>query len=338
MSVVELQELEEIKGLLARGQVTGVLTFAEIASAVVRARPRRVRRRGAPRLPREERDRARRGDRPRLDRRQRGRARAGQAHPPQDEERARPAAGHDDRQPSAVPEGHRQGPPAHRPGGGRPRQAHRARRPRRQAEDGRVQPAPGRLDRQELPQPGPAVPGPDPGGDARPGPRGGEVRLPQGLQVLDVRDLVDPPGDRPRPGRQGAHDPHPGARRREAQQDRPRRAQARHRAGPRAHRRGDRRGHRDRPRGGRLDQALRAGPGLAGEAGRRRGGVGVRPVHRRRARRVAVRARRRDPDQGGAARGAGEPLLPRAPRPRAPLRPRRGAPPHARRGRAARST
>jgi len=34
MSVVELQELEEIKGLLARGQVTGVLTFAEIASAV----------------------------------------------------------------------------------------------------------------------------------------------------------------------------------------------------------------------------------------------------------------------------------------------------------------
>src|ERR1700709_1314050 len=33
MSVVELQELEEIKGLLARGQVTGVLTFAEIATA-----------------------------------------------------------------------------------------------------------------------------------------------------------------------------------------------------------------------------------------------------------------------------------------------------------------
>ena len=34
MSVVELQELEEIKGLLARGTVTGVLTFAEIATAV----------------------------------------------------------------------------------------------------------------------------------------------------------------------------------------------------------------------------------------------------------------------------------------------------------------
>ncbi len=34
MSVVELQELEEIKGLLNRGTQVGVLTFAEIAKAV----------------------------------------------------------------------------------------------------------------------------------------------------------------------------------------------------------------------------------------------------------------------------------------------------------------
>jgi RNA polymerase primary sigma factor len=34
MSVVELQELEEIKGLLAKGQQVGVLTYAEIADAV----------------------------------------------------------------------------------------------------------------------------------------------------------------------------------------------------------------------------------------------------------------------------------------------------------------
>ena len=74
-------------------------------------------------------------------------------------------------------------------------------------------------------------------------------------------------------------------------------------------------------------------PGLAREAGRRRGGVRVRPVHRRRAGRVAVRARRRDPHQGSAARGAREPVLPRAPRPRAALRPGRRAPPHAGRGR-----
>ena len=34
MSVAELQELEEIKGLVARGQQLGVLTYAEISSAV----------------------------------------------------------------------------------------------------------------------------------------------------------------------------------------------------------------------------------------------------------------------------------------------------------------
>ena len=34
MSVAELQELEEIKGLVNRGQQLGVLTFAEIAGAI----------------------------------------------------------------------------------------------------------------------------------------------------------------------------------------------------------------------------------------------------------------------------------------------------------------
>ena len=34
MSVVDLQELEEVKGLLLKGQQLGVLTFAEIAAAV----------------------------------------------------------------------------------------------------------------------------------------------------------------------------------------------------------------------------------------------------------------------------------------------------------------
>src|SRR3712207_5330042 len=34
MSVVELQELEEVKGLVAKGAQTGVLTYAEIAEAV----------------------------------------------------------------------------------------------------------------------------------------------------------------------------------------------------------------------------------------------------------------------------------------------------------------
>jgi RNA polymerase primary sigma factor len=35
MSVAELQELEEVKGLITRGQQVGVLTYAEIATATV---------------------------------------------------------------------------------------------------------------------------------------------------------------------------------------------------------------------------------------------------------------------------------------------------------------
>ena len=54
----------------------------------------------------------------------------------------------------------------------------------------------------------------------------------KGFNVLHIRDVVDPPGDRPRARRQGPHDPHSRPRRREAQQDRARRAQARHRARP----------------------------------------------------------------------------------------------------------
>ena len=79
MSVVELQELEEIKGLLAKGQARRRAHVRRDRRRGLRARPRRVRRRGAPRLPREVRDRAGRGDRPGHRRGQRGRARARQA-------------------------------------------------------------------------------------------------------------------------------------------------------------------------------------------------------------------------------------------------------------------
>ena len=147
-----------------------------------------------------------------------------------------------DRLAAALPQGHRQGRPAHRRAGGRAGEADRARRPPRQAGDGRGEPPPRRLDREALPQPGPAVPRSDPGGDDRARAGGREVRLPQGLQVLDVRDVVDPPGGRPRARRQGADDPHAGPRGREAEQDRPLRAQAARRARPRAEL------GRDRPR------------------------------------------------------------------------------------------
>ena len=110
----------------------------------------------------------------------------------------------DDGRPAAVPS--RGGPasPPHRGPGGGARKADRARRRRREVADDPVEPATGRLDREELPQPGPPVPRPDPGGHARPHPRRREVRLAPWLQVLDLRDLVDPPGGRARTRRQGA--------------------------------------------------------------------------------------------------------------------------------------
>jgi hypothetical protein len=73
------------------------------------------------------------------------------------------------------------------------------------------QPAPRRVDRQEVPQPRPVVPRPDPGRQHRPDEGRREVRVPPRLQVLDLRDVVDPPGDHAFDRRPGAHDPHPGA-------------------------------------------------------------------------------------------------------------------------------
>ena len=60
---------------------------------------------------------------------------------------------------------------------------------------------------------GPAVPRPDPGGHPRADPGGREVRPPARLQVLDLRDLVDPPGDAARGPAPLAHDPDPGPHR-----------------------------------------------------------------------------------------------------------------------------
>jgi RNA polymerase primary sigma factor len=40
MTVVELQELEEVTGLIAKGQRAGVLSYAEIATATAVTGPR----------------------------------------------------------------------------------------------------------------------------------------------------------------------------------------------------------------------------------------------------------------------------------------------------------
>ena len=113
-----------------------------------------------------------------------------------------------------VPQRGRPLPAAHRGGGGRAREAHRARRHGREGADDQLQPPPRRLDREALPDAGHHARRPRPGGRDRPDPRDREVRLAQGLQVLDVRDLVDSPGRAARRRQQVAHDPDPGARRR----------------------------------------------------------------------------------------------------------------------------
>ena len=85
-----------------------------------------------------------------------------------------------------------------------------ARRRARAPSAGRVEPAAGDLGRPQAPQPRPAAARPDPGGQHRPLARGRQVRLAARLPVLDLRLLVDPPGDHPRDRRPVAGRPHPG--------------------------------------------------------------------------------------------------------------------------------
>ncbi len=128
-------------------------------------------------------------------------------------------------------------------GRGRP---DRARRPRA-ADVG--EPAARRVDREEVHRPRHVVPGPHPGGEHRPDPGGREVRLREGLQVLDLRHVVDPAGHHPRHRRPGAHDPHPGPHGGDDQPADPGLAPAAPGAGPRADGRGDRGGDVPRPGG-----------------------------------------------------------------------------------------
>src|SRR5207249_6839363 len=102
--------------------------------------------------------------------------------------------------------------------GDRAGEADRARQYGREAAHGRGEPAASGLDRQGLRGPRADVLGPDPGGIAGTDTGGREVRLPPRLQVLDVRNLVDPPGGLASACGQGAHDPNPGAHGRATEQ------------------------------------------------------------------------------------------------------------------------
>ena len=100
-------------------------------------------------------------------------------------------------------------------------QRRRAQRRAGQDRAGGGQPPAGGLHRQEVHQPRPAVPRPDPGGEHRPHEGGGQVRVQARVQVLDLRHLVDSPGHHPGHRRPGPHHPHPGAHDRDHQQAHP---------------------------------------------------------------------------------------------------------------------
>ena len=198
----------------------------------------------------------------------------------------------DDRLAAAVPERGRPLPAADRRAGGRAREADRARRQAGEGPAHQLEPAARRLDREEVPGPRPDAARPDPGGDHRPDPRRGEVRLAQGLQVLDVRDVVDPPGGAARRREQGAHDPHPGAHRRARAEDLARRARARREARARADRRGARRAVEAAGEAGARGAHGGARGRVARQAGRRRRlRVVRRPVRERREARRTSRSR-----------------------------------------------
>ena len=145
------------------------------------------------------------------------------------------------RRPGAVSQRDPPPPAAHRGGGGRALQAHRAGRPGGQGADDQLQPRARRLDRQEVPAERAAAAGPHPGGHLRPDPRDREVRLAARLQVLDLRDVLDPPGDPARHREQGAHDPRANEHRPARAQDPAHAPHALGQARPRPDRRGDRR-------------------------------------------------------------------------------------------------
>ena len=149
-----------------------------------------------------------------------------------------------------------------------------------QARPVRRQPAAGRVDRQEVPQPRPELPRPDPGRQHRPDAGGGQVRVSPRLQVQHLRDLVDSPGHHPGHRRPGPHHPHPGPHDRDDVEAAQRLQEAAAGDGPRADHRGDGQGGQHQRRG----DAPRAEDQPASDqprsAGRRERGQLLRRLHR----------------------------------------------------------
>ncbi len=123
--------------------------------------------------------------------------------------------------------------------GGVPAPLHQGRNGRRDRAGGEAradggQPPPRRLDCQTLSESWFVIPRPDPGRQHRPDEGGGPLPVPPRLQVLDLRHLVDPPGDHKGDRRQRANDSSAGARDRVVEQAGKGAQGAAHRAWPRA--------------------------------------------------------------------------------------------------------
>ena len=202
----------------------------------------------------------------------------------------------------------------------------------RQGRAGRGQPAPRGVHRQEVHQPRPAVPGPDPGGQHRPDEGGRQVRVQARLQVLDLRHLVDPPGHHPRHRRPGAHHPHPGAHDRDHQQADPHQPLPGAGARPRADARRDRREDGAAARQGPQGPQDRQGAHLARDAHRRGGRLAPRRLHRGQERHLAGRRGHLHEPGRADPQGAGDADAARGEGPAHALRHRREVRPHARRG------
>ncbi|CAA9482380.1 MAG: RNA polymerase sigma factor RpoD, partial [uncultured Rubrobacteraceae bacterium] len=219
---------------------------------------------------------------------------------------------------------HRQGQPPDAQGGDQPLQGRRSRgRPGAQEARGE-EPQAGGERREALPRDGPALRGSDSGGQRRPHAGGGEVRPRPRVEVLYVRDVVDPPGRPARRRRQGPHHPRPRPHGRQDPEDGPRLQRALRAAHPRADRRRGRQEARvDRGRGARRQErhARCHEPQPAALFRRRR--LGARRAHRGRAGRRGRRRRDRGHRARFAQGGRRAPARQAPARPDPPLRTRR---------------
>ena len=131
--------------------------------------------------------------------------------------------------------------------------------------------APRDLYREEIHRPRLAVPRPDPGRQHRSDEGRRQIRLPPRLQVLDLRDVVDPAGNHALDRRPGAHHPHSGAHDRCHQQGRAHEPADPARDRPRADARGACGKTWHAAREGAQGAEDRQGAAVAGDADRRRG-------------------------------------------------------------------